>query len=112
MQKSYRLKSSRAFSYIYRRGKSVSSKCIVLIFAPTRYTKKFGISIGKKVGGSVVRNRYKRIIREIVTKKLENYTNGYNYIIVARTAIVEKNYHELEEEFNFLLEKLEKVVNK
>ena len=51
LSKQYRLKKKYQFNYVYRVGKTVSSKSIVLYYSPSRNKNvKVGISVSKKIG--------------------------------------------------------------
>ena len=69
---------------------------------------RFGISVSKKIGNSVTRNYYKRIIRNICDNHKKLYSKGKDYIIILRKACIEMNYSELEESFLQLINIIEK----
>lgn len=96
MQKRYRLKSSRAFSVIYRRGESVSDGNLVLMWLRSREEGiKVGFTVSKKIGNSVTRNRVRRRLKEAMRALIPRIDNGYTYILLARKPIVECNYQEI-----------------
>ncbi len=64
----------------------------------------FGISVSKKVGNAVVRNKIKRRLKSIIDKK--NYQNGFNCIIIVKGAINNYNYSYIK---NKLLNALEEL---
>ena len=69
---------------------------------------RFGISVSKKIGNSVMRNYYKRIIRNIVDNHKKLYSKGKDYIIILRKACIEMKYSEIEQSFLQLISKIEK----
>jgi len=84
------LKKPRAFKQVYSRGKHAADKWLVLYALPNdREIHRLGLSVSKKVGGAVVRNRVKRWIREALRQMAKQRTSvnllSYDYIIVARS---------------------------
>lgn len=64
----------------------------------------FGISVSKKLGNAVMRNRLKRQIKSIIDKK--NYQNHFNCIIILKRDILNKNYQEMEEKLFEIFNKI------
>lgn len=83
MQKQDRLKKRGAFAYVYRKGERSSAGNLLLLSAKSREGLKIGLSVTKKVGGAVTRNRVKRLLREAVGKIRAQIDEGYLYVIVA-----------------------------
>ena len=91
---------------MYRAGKSVGSHTLVLIYsASRRQDKKIGFAVGKKVGNAVVRNRVKRRLREAVSPLLPGLAPGCRLIFIARAAIAQASYREIESAVHRLLKK-------
>lgn len=98
MQKQYRLTASRSFDYLYRHGAVYKNALLVLYVAKSKFSlPKVGFSVGKKVGGSVQRNRTKRRLREAFRGELGRVAKGHNYVFVARSGSAERRYEELRE---------------
>ena len=64
---------------------------------------EFGISVSKKVGNAVTRNRIKRQFKSIIDKN--NYQNTFKCIIIIKKEALDRDYHDLDEELkNYFLE--------
>lgn len=106
LNKTNRLTKRKEFSYIYKNAKSVSNKNIVLFYIPTKLKNpKIGISVSKKVGKAILRNKIKRQLREIIRKLLPSLNQKYNYVFVARENISELKYTEIESNVENALKK-------
>ena len=91
------LKKNRDFQVVYRKGKSLANKYIIMyVLKNDSDTNRLGISVSKKVGNSVVRHRLTRLIRESYRLKEEKFQCGYDIIVIARVGAKEKNYWDIE----------------
>lgn len=103
MEKRYRLQKNRTFQYVYRRGKSVACKDLVMLHAKGRGLQ-VGFSVSKKVGNAVTRNLVKRRLRECFRPHLGDVKNGL-YVIVARPSAAEATFQSLQKDVRYLLRK-------
>ncbi|WP_446898167.1 ribonuclease P protein component [Clostridium sp. LBM24168] len=102
----YRLKKNAEFRIVYKRGKSFSNNLLVLyIYKNKKGFNKLGISVSKKVGKSVIRNRIKRLIKEIVRLDCDNLKMGYNFVFIAKNASNDKSYTDIESSVKYLIRK-------
>jgi len=107
LKKEWRIRSNADFRRIYRAGKAVPGKYLVLFKKENGIdSTRFGFSVSKKIGNAVVRNRRKRLLREISRKYSCYIKKGYDIIVVARV-VEDKNlsFKELEKDFARLLKK-------
>jgi len=99
------IKSNRDFDRIIKNNKSYRYKdYIIYLERTTDYDYHFGLSVGKKIGNAVIRNKVKRQLKAIIDKN--NYEKGINCIIIVRKGILEKSFVMMEEELNKYIEKL------
>jgi ribonuclease P protein component len=87
-----RLSRSGDFDRVYRDGSSRGNRFLVLYsFArgaeATGGEARLGVSVGRKVGGAVQRNKVKRAIRESFWKLAPELSGGHDYVIVARPGV-------------------------
>lgn len=91
------LKDAKVFSKMYKKGARVGYPGAVAYYLKNRRpNNRFGITVGKKVGGAVERNRAKRIIRAAYRKNELLLPIGYDIIIVVRPDIAGKKSQELD----------------
>ena len=82
-----RLSRSGEFDRVYREGRSHASRYLVLYAFPRpgdRGTPRLGVSVGRKLGGAVERNRVKRLLRDAFWACSEEVSSGHDFVIVAR----------------------------
>jgi ribonuclease P protein component len=92
MQRRHRLSRSRDFDAVYRAGRSVSTRYLVLYWFPRDEPDadpRLGLAIPKAAGGAVARNRIKRQLREAWRAQLERVPPGRDYVLIARPGLPE-----------------------
>lgn len=70
---------------------------------------RFGITVPKKVGNAVTRNQLKRRIKAIIDNHQFNI-NCLDYLIIAKSKLLELEYSMIKSNLESLLEKIEKEV--
>lgn len=80
-----RLKSTAEFQRVYLlRNSSADDRLIVYAARNDLPYARLGLSVSRKHGGAVVRNRYKRLLREVFRRNQEQIPAGVDYVIVPR----------------------------
>ena len=96
MKKKDIVKNNREFENIIQSGKQVKNNCFIIYYKKNINQKtRFGISVGKKLGNAVYRNKYKRKIRAIIDSNKNDCLKGYDYIIILRGSAKSLKYNEL-----------------
>lgn len=96
VNRSYSLKRHKEFRYTYARGKAQSVPLLTLIYAKSRNPSvRIGLSVSKRVGNAVRRNRAKRRMRAALTPLLDRIAGGYNVILVAKSDVPDAPFSEL-----------------
>ena len=112
MEYSESLKKNRDFQLVYKKGTSYANKYLVMYVRENQLEKnRIGISVSKKVGNSVVRNRLCRLVRESYRLHEDLFRRGLDIVVVARVNAKERTFREIESAF-LHLGRLHKIVEK
>ncbi|TBL77468.1 ribonuclease P protein component [Paenibacillus thalictri] len=98
MEKEHRLTKREYFDRVYRYGKSTANHQFVAYYLKRGKGEPFrlGVSVSKKLGNAVVRNRLRRLMKEIVRLNAERIAPEYDIILIARKPVVGIEYKEME----------------
>jgi ribonuclease P protein component len=93
VERRHRLSRSRDFAAVYRHGRSVSTRFLVLHWFPREDgddgEPRLGLAVPKRVGNAVARNRMKRRLREVWRARLDTLPRGRDYVLVVREGLPE-----------------------
>jgi len=91
VQRRHRLSRSRDFDAVYRHGRSVSTRFLVLYSFPREDDgePRIGLAVPRSSGGAVVRNRVKRQLREVWTELLPAIEGGRDYVLIVRPGLAD-----------------------
>ena len=84
------------FQKVYKQGRSKANKYLVMYVktgesGPSRY----GFSVSKKVGNSVVRHHITRLVRESYRLHEEMFHSGWDIVVIVRVSAKNEGYHKL-----------------
>lgn len=107
MKKAYRVKSEADFQKVFHKGKSTANRQFVVyvLEKPDQTHFRVGISVGKKMGNAVQRNKIKRKIREILTEMEQTgqLKNDKDFIVIARKPAAEMTIQEVKKSLYHVL---------
>ncbi len=113
MKKEYRIKKNKEFQDVFQHGSSTANRQFVVYVLQRDDHEHFriGLSVSKKIGNAVVRNRVKRLIRQFFLEHKEQVNQQKDYVIIARKPVVDMDYHEVKSSLQHVLKRA-KVLNK
>lgn len=109
MQKSYRIKKSQEIEKVMKKGRSKANPYFIVY----KYVKqdndnfRIAISVGKKIGKAVERNKIKRYIRNVTTEHKHEMNPHYDYFVIAREGVKDLDYATFKEKLEQLYKKMD-----
>lgn len=107
MQREHRLRRRNDFRRVFRAGSSTANRQFVVYKlkrcdgGPVR----IGISVSRKVGKAVTRNRVKRLVKEVLRQKIDCLPEGTDLVIIARSPAATMDYHQVESSLRHVMSK-------
>ena len=100
------IKKNHEFAKIYKKAKSVANKHLVLYVMPNGKESNFlGISISKKLGSAVARNRLRRLIKEQYRLSSSHLAQGFNLVIIVRPVAKDLTFEQVGKSLDHLYKK-------
>lgn len=91
------LKKNSDFQRVYKNGRSVANRYLVMYVLENQTNQnRIGISVSKKVGNSVIRHHLTRLIRESYRLHEDVFNSGLDIVVIARATARNASYHEVE----------------
>lgn len=106
MKKINIVKSNEDFNNIIKTGRQVKNKYFIIYYLENEYINyRIGITVPKKCGNAVVRNKQKRQLKSIIDDNYESLKK-YDYIVIVRNTTLELNFKEKEKALIELISKI------
>ncbi|MTH54166.1 ribonuclease P protein component [Bacillus mangrovi] len=114
MKKRNRIKRNEDFQQVFKKGRSIANRQFVLYTLHRDEEKEFrlGLSVSKKIGNAVTRNRVKRLVKQIFLEEKDFLSKGKDYIVIARKPAAEMSYEEVRSSLFHLFNKAKLVKKK
>lgn len=100
------IKSSEEYTEIINKEKSRKNKYYSIYYRKNNDSNRYGITIPKKLGIAVLRNKTKRRVKNIIDKNKNTIQNGYDYVIIVKKGILELTYLDMEKELLNLMKSI------
>ncbi|MFQ5593118.1 MAG: ribonuclease P protein component [Anaerolineae bacterium] len=88
MKRKFRLSDKEQFQRVRREGRSWSNRMTVLCAKRNDLGhNRYGFAVGRRIGKAVIRNRVKRLMREVVRLRRDTLESGWDLVFIARGPI-------------------------
>ena len=96
-----RIKQGRDFARLRQAGQRTVLGCLIAnwLRLPGAAQSRLGVVVGRKVGGSVVRSRVKRLLRESFRLHQHDFSGPLDLVLVARPSIAGRDFAGVEKDF-------------
>ena len=113
MNKRQRIKKNKEFQQVFKKGKSFANRQFVVYSYRKEEQAEFriGLSVSKKIGNAVTRNRIKRYLRQSFLEMKDELQNDMDYVIIARHQAATIDFHETKKSLQHVL-RIARVIKK
>lgn len=114
MKKRRRIKSEKDFQFVFKRGKSFANRQIVVYVVSKANQTDFriGLSVSKKIGNAVVRNRIKRYLRQSFFEIGPLLVGDMDIVIIARSQLSEFSFFQVKNSLIHVLKRASLIEGK
>lgn len=106
MKKKNIIKSKLEFTKIIKNCKYKKNNYFIIYYCKATQDNRYGISVPKKTGKAIVRNKIKRRLKNIIDNNEFDIQKPYDYVIIIRKRLIELNYQQMEKSFISLIKKV------
>ena len=100
LSKSEIFRGKHDFNAVHNRGRSFANHALILLVVrDEKYNGKVGFAAGKKLGGAVVRNRVKRLMREAYRLNKNSLRRDFGMILVGRKFLIDAKFKDAQKAF-------------
>lgn len=105
MRKAWRIKRNDEFQAVFKNGKSFANRQFIVYMLEKDGQAHFriGLSVSKKIGNAVVRNRIKRYLRQVFFELEASIAKEKDYVIIARKPAAKMEFHEVKKSMQHVL---------
>lgn len=101
------IKKNNEFKYIYLKGKSFVRSTFVLYYVNNNNCEnRIGLTVSKKIGNSVIRNKVRRKLKEAYRLSFDNLNGYFDIVIVGRTFAINADFRLIKKDMDQILNKI------
>lgn len=90
-----RIKTNEDFALTIKNGRSLRNESFTLIYRKTELNRiRIGISVSKKIGNAVTRNKVKRQVRAMCDSLFDYNSGSIDVVLIIKNGFLLKNFHE------------------
>lgn len=106
MKKEYRVRKNEDFSRIIKKKQSLANQSFIIYYLKNDLDHtRIGISVSKKLGNAVTRNKIKRQVRMMLQQTF-NFDDNYDYIVIVRNKYLDLDFNSNLNEIKYLYKKI------
>ena len=106
MKKEYRVKKNEDFSRIIKEKQSLANRSFIIYYLKNNSGHaRIGISVSKKLGKAIVRNKVKRQVRMMI-QQIIDFNDSYDYIVIVRNKYLDLDFNSNLNELKYLYRKI------
>jgi ribonuclease P protein component len=107
LHRSHRLKKNEHFQEVFQKGSSAANRQFVVYSIKQEGQTVFraGISVSKKIGNAVTRNRVKRLIRAAIARLETEIQPGFDLVVIARQGVEELPFESVVQSLQHVLKR-------
>lgn len=112
MKKEFRVRKNEDFSRIIKKKQSMANRSFIIYYLQNDLDHaRIGISVSKKLGKAVIRNKIKRQVRMMLQQTI-NFDDNYDYIVIIRNKYLDLDFNSNLNELKYLYKKILKRMEK
>ena len=112
MKKEFRVRKNEDFSRIIKKKQSMANRSFIIYYLKNDLDHdRIGISVSKKLGKAVIRNKIKRQVRMMLQQTI-NFDDNYDYIVIIRNKYLDLDFNSNLNELKYLYKKILKRMEK
>ena len=106
MIKKYRVRKNEDFSFIINKRKSIANQSFVVYYFKRSFDySRVGISVSKKLGNAVMRNKIKRQVRMMFANIYDFENSPFDFVVIVRKPYLEKKFSDNQNNLEKLIKK-------